>query len=192
VDREASVIAWLNRNPYLVVALAGVLLLAGLGARELLRPQPAPVIAFGQSGPAPGTPIRVHVAGAVVAPGVYELAAGQRVEDAVQAAGGAVEGADLDAINLARRLRDGEQILVPGPPGAPAAVLTPGVALDLNVATREQLDALPGIGEAYSQRILDSRTVDGPFASVDDLLDRGVLPARTLEGIRAMVTVSAP
>jgi competence protein ComEA len=187
-------LAWLERNPFLVIALAGLLLLAGLAARDGLRSREEPVLILREGALEPGTPIRVHVAGAVASPGVYALVGGDRVEDAVAAAGGATAGADMDAINLARRLRDGEQILIEGPeaPAVPAAVLTPGQPLDLNAATLEQLDALPGIGEAYSRRIVDSRTVDGPFASVDEVLERGLVPARTLEGIRAMVTVSTP
>ena len=185
-------LAWLERNPFLVIALVGFALLTALIARDLLPSRDQPVLILHESGLEPGTPIRVHVAGAVAAPGVYGLEAGDRVEDALAAAGGATAGADLDEINLARRLRDGEQIVVEGPDAVAAPVLPPGEKLDLNVATREQLDALPGIGEAYSGRIVDSRFVDGPFASVDDLLERNLLPARTLEGIRSMVTVVLP
>ncbi len=185
-------LAWLERNPFLVVALSGLVLLSGLAARDVLRPHDAPVVVLHEDALAPGTAIRVHVAGAVAAPGVYELASGDRVEDAVAAAGGANDGADLEAINLARHLRDGEQVLIEGPDAPATVVLTPGEPLDLNVATPEQLDALPGIGEAYSRRIVDSRAVDGPFASVEDVLARGLVPQRTFDGIRAMVTVSAP
>jgi competence protein ComEA len=185
-------LAWLERNPFLVMALAGVLLLSGLAARDVLHSDNGPVLVLHESTLEPGTAIRVHVAGAVIAPGVYELVAGDRVEDAVAVAGGARAGADLDAINLARRLRDGEQILVEGPDAPVAVVRVATGPLDLNLATFEELDALPGIGEAYSRRIVDSRVVDGPFASVEDVLARGLMPERTLEGIRAMVTVSTP
>jgi competence protein ComEA len=96
-------------------------------------------------------------------------------------------------VNLARRVRDGERITVPS--GARAAsnapaTLAPGQTLDLNQATQAQLDGLPGIGEAYSRRIVDSRTVDGPYASVDDLVSRRVLPESTLAAIRDYLTVS--
>jgi len=183
---------WLERNPFVVVALAGLLILAGLAASALMGSEPEPVLVVRDGGAPTGATIRIHVTGAVAAPGVYELLGGDRVEDALAAAGGAAPGADLTAINLARRLRDGEQILVEGPEGPAAVLLTPGEPLDLNLATQEQLIALPGIGEAYSQRIIDSRLVDGPFASVEEILDRGLVPARTFEGIRAMITVSAP
>jgi competence protein ComEA len=185
-------LAWLERNSFLALALAGAFLLSGLAAREVLTGQDAPVLVLQDTAIEPGAPIRVHVSGAVAAPGVYELAAGDRVEDAVAAAGGPAPGADLDTINLARRLRDGEQVRVEGGAAvAPVAVST-GEPLDLNLATQEQLIALPGIGEAYSRRIVDSRAVDGPFASVDEVLERGLVPERTLEGIRAMVTVTLP
>jgi competence protein ComEA len=199
--------AWAGRNPFVLFVVAGALLIGGLMVRDVLRPSEAPVLVLQDDALAPGTPIKVHVTGAVASPGVYDLEAGDRVDDALAAAGGALDGADLESINLARHLRDGEQILVERPAvssvqgtgteptteGSQAVVgLTPGVPLDLNTATREQLDELPGIGEAYSLRIVTSRAVDGPFASVDDMLARNLLPARTLEGIRAMVTVSSP
>jgi competence protein ComEA len=185
-------LAWLERNSYLTIALDGFLLLAGLLAREALRSEEAPVLLIHDGAVQPGTPIKVHVAGAVFSPGVYTLAAGDRVEDAVAAAGGATDGADLESVNLARRLRDGEQIRIEGP-GVQAAPFVPGEQLlDLNSATREQLMALPGIGEAYSQRIVASRAADGLFTSVDDVLQRGLVPERTFEGIRTLVTVSTP
>ncbi len=190
-------LAWLERNQFLALALAGLVLLAGLGARQLTQHDPPPALVFRDgAGVTPGAPILIHVAGAVAQPGVYTLQGGDRVEDAVSAAGGALPDAKLDEINLARRLRDGEQILVPGDAasgGAEAvATLVPGEKLDLNVATAAQLDGLPGIGAAYAQRILDSRLVDGPFESVDDLRSRNVLPAATFDKISDYLTVSQP
>jgi competence protein ComEA len=184
-------LAWLEQKAFIVIAVAGALVLGASASTELLRSNQAPVLVIREDSMAAGSPIRVHVAGAVAQPGVYTLTMGDRVEDALLAAGGAILGADLDTTNLARRLRDGEQILIAGPQ-ASTVRLTAGEPLDLNVATQEQLIALPGIGEAYSQRIVYSRLADGPFASVDDVLARGLLPARTLDGIRAMVTVSIP
>ena len=190
-------LAWLERNQFLALALAGLVLLAGLGARQLTRHDPPPALIFRDgAGVTPGAPILIHVAGAVAQPGVYTLQGGDRVEDAVAAAGGALPGANLDEINLARRLRDGEQILVPAnsTSGGTAAVATlaPGEAIDLNVATAAQLDALPGIGAVYAQRILDSRLVDGPFGSVNELRSRNVLPPSVFEKISEYLTVSQP
>lgn len=185
-------LAWLERNPFLAIALAGFLLLAGLLARDVLHPAEEPVLVLHEGAAESGTPIRVHVTGAVVAPGVYELAAGHRVEDAVAAAGGATQGADLQAVNLARRLRDGEQVRIEGQSAPVAPGPANGQPLDLNLATREELMDLPGIGEAYSRRIVDSRAADGPFTAVDDVLERNLVPERTLDGIRALVTVTTP
>jgi competence protein ComEA len=114
----------------------------------------------------------VHVAGAVRRPGVYELRAGARVGDAVERAGGARRRADLGAVNLAAELQDGRQVLVPlrARGGAVAAGVTPpGVPLDLNTATVEQLDELDGIGPATAQQIVAYREAHGGFGSVEEL-----------------------
>jgi competence protein ComEA len=118
----------------------------------------------------------VHVAGAVRRPGVYRLRAGARVADAVRRAGGARRRADLGAVNLAAELQDGRQVLVPlrlrgGGAAATAAGggTVPGVPLDLNTATAEQLDELDGIGPATAQQIIDYREAHGGFGSVEEL-----------------------
>jgi competence protein ComEA len=118
----------------------------------------------------------VHVAGAVRRPGVYRLRAGARVADAVRKAGGARRRADLGAVNLAAELQDGRQVLVPlRPKGGGAAVAAaggataPGVPLDLNTATVEQLDELDGIGPATAQQIVAYREAHGGFGSVEEL-----------------------
>jgi competence protein ComEA len=119
----------------------------------------------------------VHVAGAVRRPGVYRLRAGARVADAVRRAGRARRRADLGAVNLAAELQDGRQVLVPlrAKGGGVAASVgaggpaTPGVPLDLNTATVEQLDALDGIGPATAQQIVDYREAHGGFGSVEEL-----------------------
>ena len=115
----------------------------------------------------------VDVAGAVARPGVYHLAAGTRIADAVAIAGGATAKADVTLVNLAAPLADGEQVLVPER-GAAAAVqgaAAPSATapLDLNTASAEQLDALPGIGPTTAQKIIAYRQTNGPFRSVDDL-----------------------
>lgn len=119
----------------------------------------------------------VHVAGAVRHPGVYELGPGARVQDAVRRAGGARHGANLDAVNLAARVADGQQIVVPAAaaaaaaiaPGADPAVVAPAVPVSLGSATLEQLETLDGVGPATAQKIVAYRTEHGGFRSVDDL-----------------------
>jgi competence protein ComEA len=142
----------------------------------------------------------VHVVGAVHEPGVYRLAAGQRVEDAIARAGGATGGADLQAINLAAKVADGQQVVVPRRAAKGAAVAAPaagaGVAgaapsgpVNLNAATAEQLDTLDGVGPATAQKILEYRTAHGGFASVDDLAQIPGIGPKKLEALRARVTV---
>lgn len=182
-DWRARVAEALRFGPRETIALVvvGAAVLAGaLFAHARARPvelgaapaAPAEVAAASPS--AAPAPVVVHVAGAVRSPGVYELAAGARVWDAVQAAGGPVADAEVDAINLARPLGDGERIYVPrrgeGPPGAGGAGGGDGGPLDLNTATAAQLETLPGIGPVLAARIVDYREQHGRFRSVRDLL----------------------
>lgn len=146
----------------------------------------------------------VHVAGAVRRPGLVQLPAGSRVADAVDAAGGPTARAQPASVNLARPLVDGEQVVVlrrgdpgagsvasgQGPvPGAPAAPGAAGGPVDLNTATLEQLDGLPGIGPVLAQRILDWRTANGRFSSVDELGEVNGIGEVTLGELRQAVTV---
>ena len=155
--------------------------------------------------------IAVHVVGAVQQPGVYHLAAGSRGDDAVRLAGGATSQADLKRVNLAAVLVDGQQLWIPrvgerivpntlpntlpnavsGAGAPPSAVPSTGVTalVDINQATVADLDRLPGIGPSTARAIVDHRTRNGPFASVDDLLAvRGIGPAKLAE-LRALVRV---
>jgi competence protein ComEA len=194
----------------LAVAAAAVLLLPAEaapadGPGSLLLPTAAPQAAEVEATPAPG-PIVVDVAGAVVRPGLIELPPGARIGDAIEAAGGYAPDADLDAagatLNLAQRLADGEQVRVPrvgeGPgPSAPVAggagaPSTSGSAsgtglVDLNTATPEELEALPGIGPVTVQKIVAARQ-ERPFASLDDAVQRGVIHRGQLEDIRELAT----
>jgi competence protein ComEA len=145
----------------------------------------------------PAARVAVHVVGRVRRPGLVRLAAGARVEDAIRAAGGVSSGADLDAVNLARKLLDGEQVRIPGPgeaaPPPPAGAAGPGTTtppgpLDLNTATAEQLDALPGVGEVTASRILAYRSAH-PFTSVDELLEVPGIGQRRFDQLKDLVTV---
>ena len=162
-----------------VLALALVALVAALAAGVLLwRSRPAEVAAptVAQVGaavaasPGAGGEVVVSVAGKVRRPGLVRLPPGSRVDDAVRAAGGAT--APVGLLNLARRVVDGEQVLVGiagGPAGTTGAGPAAGTLLDLNAATPEQLDGLPGIGPVLAERIVDWRTEHGRFGSVDQL-----------------------
>ena len=138
-------------------------------------------------------PVRVHVAGAVQQPGVYSLAPGSIVEDAIRAAGGTAPGADLDRLNLAAILLDGERVLVarevtPAPDGSPRGAQESGI-LDLNSATVADLEGLPGIGPGLASAIIQYREAHGPFQRVEDLLlVPGIGPSR-LSQLRDLVRV---
>jgi competence protein ComEA len=139
----------------------------------------------------------VDVVGKVRRPGVYRLPDGSRVDDALEAAGGALPGVDLSRLNLARKLADGEQVAVgvagaaeaAGPPRTGAVSGAASGPIDLNTATVQQLDTLPGVGPVLAQRIVDWRTQHGRFDSVDQLQEvTGIGPSR-LADIRSLVTV---
>ena len=154
------------------------------------------------SGVASPSVVLVDVVGRVRRQGLVTLPAGSRVADAVRAAGGAARGADLAAVNLARRLIDGEQVLVPQPGqaaapagSAPAAgtggtqVLPSNGVVDLNSATEADLDALPGVGPVLASRILAWRTEHGRFSSVDELAEVSGIGDATLARLRPLVRV---
>jgi competence protein ComEA len=174
-----------ERDPRrLAAAAVAALVLILLSAWYLSRSRPsasasaAPVatIAVEEEG---GGRVIVDVAGAVRKPGVYRLASGARVEDALQRAGGATRRADLSQVNRAAKLEDGRQVLVPvrvtagaapaAPGGAAAGAAAPAAPINLNTATLEQLDTLDGVGPATAQKILDYRRAHGGFGSVDEL-----------------------
>jgi competence protein ComEA len=154
------------------------------------------------TGKTAATEVVVHVAGAVVSPGVQRLPIGSRVIDALDAAGGALADADLPRVNLAAPLVDGQQLYVPKPGEQPPAVVgaggagsagsagsVPGGLVNLNTASADQLDTLPGVGPSTAAAIIAHRDQSGPFTSVDQLIDvRGIGEAK-LEQLRDLVTV---
>jgi competence protein ComEA len=160
------------------VALLLVLLIRHLGGGAgASAPVVAPVRGPAKPAAAAAKLLVVDVAGEVRRPGLYRLRSGSRIDDAIAAAGGATGKAQLDTVNLAAPVADGEQIVVPrrgataGSAAAtpPAAGSSPSAPLDLNSATLEQLEALPGIGPVTAQKILDYRQQHGAFHSVDEL-----------------------
>jgi competence protein ComEA len=186
----------LSRGELAGLAALLVVVLGGAGlwySRSLPRqvsiaatPAPSP----GPASPSPAVLI-VDVAGWVRHPGVYEFHEGDRVIDAVEAAGGPRKGAYLAALNLAAPLADGQQVLVPKEATAAPAGATPGgsTLVNVNLATAAELETLPGIGEVIAAAIVEYRERNGPFATVDQLEDVSGIGPATLEEIRDLVTV---
>lgn len=173
----------------LLVGLGCAVLVAALSPRgvvtELDPAEPAPSAAAAAS-----AIILVHVLGAVAEPGLYELREGDRVVDAVAAAGGLVDGAEQAAINLARPVSDGEQLVVPREGEVPPAS---GPASDgrvnLNTADAAALETLPRVGPALAARILQWREANGRFAAIEDLMQVTGIGEKTFDGLRDLVTI---
>ena len=154
----------------------------------------------GRGEPASGAELFVHVLGAVNRPGLYRLEDGARGFDAIAAAGGYAAGADESAVNLARFVSDGEQLVVPvlgeapvnggaGGGGASGASGTAGGTVNLNTASAAELEGLPRIGPAMAARIIAWREANGRFTTVDDLGSVAGIGDKTLEGLRSLVSV---
>jgi competence protein ComEA len=199
---------WVERHRWgvvfaLVLAVASGCLLLWRG-----RPQPAPILI---STPEPTVspthtptptpaPLRIYVTGAVRAPDVYTLPPGSIVKDALAAAGGVTDEADLDRINLARQLADQEQVYVPrrgeeepppvaeGPSSRASPLLGTG-RVNINRAGVEELDTLPGIGPAIAQRIVDYRAEHGPFSTIEEITNVKGIGAATFDELRERIAI---
>jgi competence protein ComEA len=178
--------------------LAGsVFLVTRLPAGEPIALEPAPT----------KVPLEVHIIGGVLHPGVYHLPQGSRVQDAVDAAGGLLSDADPSTINLAAKLEDGQQVQIPGgaerasTPGAPFSVLPgptgvptqqatlpSGELIDINSATLEELESLPGIGPTTAQNIIDYRNQHGPFEQIEDIMNVPGIGPSTFDAIQDLIT----
>ena len=193
-------LAGLGRRELVALSFVALAIAAGAGL-WYVRSLPRPVDTVALSGPVPGpsptaAALLIHVAGWVRNPGVYELQVGERVIDAIDLAGGPRRGADLNALNLAAVLVDAQQVLVPRKAavssGAAGGFTSPGgdgQKINLNVATATDLETLPGIGEVLAQRIIEHRESNGPFTSVDELLEVSGIGEARLEDIRDEVTI---
>jgi competence protein ComEA len=182
----------------LVVYVAAAIAIALIGARYLREttndggvpraPAAARVELDRRSGRA-----YVHVIGAVRRPGVYRLPPWARLEAAVERAGGATAAADMTGVNLAARLSDGQQVVVPRrqaagePPGAATGTTGSDAPISLNTATAEQLDELEGVGPATAQKILDWRKEHGGFRSVEDLKQVSGIGPKRFEALKDKV-----
>ena len=170
---------------------------AGAGASSDASPGAVSPDRVSSTGPTVPAPLLVHLVGAVANPGLYELREGDRVVDAVAAAGGFTPDADQARLNLAGPVGDGEQVFVPRVgealpvargSGAPAAG-EPSSPVNLNTADEAALDALPGVGPATAKNILDWREANGRFTAVEDLLSVTGIGEKTLAELRDLVTV---
>jgi competence protein ComEA len=204
-----------RRGVRALAAVAAVVVLIAAAIAWYSRPRAEPVaaepvpVATGAAAPEQATPsagggeVVVAVAGKVRKPGLVRLPEGARVADALNAAGGVLPGTDIALLNLARKVTDGELILVgvtapPGaaggpPDGAPPGGATGGAAaggkVNLNTATLAELDSLPGVGPVLAQRILDHREKNGPFRTVSDLRQVDGIGDARYEQLKELVTV---
>lgn len=179
-------------------ALAGMLLFVSRApAGEPIVLQPAPT----------KEPIAVHIIGAVPRPGLYEFAEGSRVQDAIDAAGGLLTSANVDSVNLAALLEDGQQLDIPYKAGTDSsnensddALVLPGATektaasetgqdlVNINTASAEELDNLPGIGPTIAQRIVEYREANGSFQTIDDLMNVSGIGPSTFENIKELIS----
>ena len=215
MDRITERLSELDRRELIGLVCVGAVIMAAAGL-WYVRSLPKAVRIEATSGGAPrsgtgspagatpsprASPVVVDVAGWVRHPGVYEMHQGDRIIDAIRVAGGARRGADLTSLNLASLLQDAQQVLVlrrgagqsggggsggtSGGSGASGA----GGKINLNSATLDQLESLPGIGEVLGQRILDYRQAHGLFHSVDDLLNVSGIGPSHMADLKDLVTV---
>jgi competence protein ComEA len=183
-------------------ALAGLLFFVSRApAGEAIVLQPAPT----------KSPIAVHVIGAVPRPGLYEFAEGARVQDAIDVAGGLLTSANVESINLAALLEDGQQLNIPYKSGQEPVETsdennepdlpndnqesnsedenTDTDLVNINTATLEELDSLPGIGRTIAQRIIDYREANGPFTTIEDIMNVSGIGPSTFDDIKDLITV---
>jgi competence protein ComEA len=183
----------MNKPWWWLASLLIVSVLLGVGVLFLVTrpPRGEPIELLPPPTPAP---IMVYVNGAVNKTGLYSLPPGSRVNDAIQAAGGFTSGANTSSINLAELLEDGSQINVPelispSEPDNSTKSTNPSLVLvDINTATLEQLDTLPGIGPKTAQDIIDYRNANGPYAKIEDILDVSGIGPVTFDKIKDLIT----
>jgi competence protein ComEA len=191
---------WLERYRWVLLLLLVVVVLFAVVLFQVLRPQPEPIqLSTATPPPSPGAtstprPLRVYVSGAVRQPDVYLLEPDSIVKDALTAAGGATDDADLDRINLASPVVDGQQVYVPRvgeedpPVRLPANLPEVGGAVNINTAGVAALESLPGIGPVLAQRIVDYRQEHGPFTRIEEIMDVPGIGQAKFEDLRDLIT----
>lgn len=199
---------WSRYRQFILSMVVALIVMLGF-IYFLRRTDPPKTIALGTAAPRPTvtpsstpTPVQilVDVRGAVVKPDIYKLPKGSRVEDALNAAGGASPDANLDRMNMVKTLSDGEQIVVPtrapstATPAPTSANATPASAsvsnkININAASAQDLDKLPGIGPALAQRIIDYRNANGPFKKIEDLKNVSGIGDKLFDQIKDLITV---
>jgi competence protein ComEA len=191
---------WLERyRTVIFVALIGLALTAVI-LFQSLRPSPRSIeLSTATPLPSPEAtvtprPLRVYVSGAVRYPDVYTLSQDSIVKDAIMAAGGPADDADLNRINLAAPVADGQQVYVPGlgeenlPVQPPSRQSSSAGMVNINTADATILESLPGIGPTLAQRILDYRQAHGPFAKIQDIMEVSGIGPGIFEGIQDLIT----
>ncbi len=188
---------------YVLLGVMAGFVLAGALVFVSRAPAGAPILL--QAAPTEA-PIAVHVIGAVARPGLYEFPSGARLQDAIDAAGGMLSEGNADALNLAALLEDGQQVNIPyktgSQPGITSGLELPTSAtpsptndpnvdfVNLNTATVEELDTLPGIGPTTAQKIIDYRTANGPFATLESIMNVPGIGISTFEDIKNLIAIN--
>lgn len=191
---------------YVLVGVIAGFILAGTLVFVSRAPAGEPIVLR----PAPTeAPIEVHVIGAVPRPGLYKFPPGARVQDAIDAAGGLLASANANAVNLAALLDDGQQLDIPyeaggeptdfgssqqsqlplSEPAQPDSQSTDSELVNINTASFEELDTLPGIGPTTAQKIIDYREANGPFSVIEDIMNVSGIGPATFEDIRNLISV---
>jgi competence protein ComEA len=178
---------------YVLLGVMAGFVLAGVLVYVSRAPVGEPIVL--QAAPTKA-PLAVHVIGAVPRPGLYEFAEGARIQNAIDAAGGLLASANVDSLNLAALLEDGQQLNIPYMDEPPAATEAPVVTeaptsglININTATLAELDTLPGIGPTTAQKIIDYRSQNGNFSTIEDIMKVSGIGPATFENIKALITV---
>jgi competence protein ComEA len=186
---------WLERHRILVLGAVGLLIVGGVLAVLIRWRPPEPITIEPPAATATPAPIQVYVSGAVVHADVYELSPDSIARDALDAAGGASDDANLDTVNLARPLSDGDQVYVPHvgeavtPVSQESGQPAPAGSGPVNINTADQaaLETLPGIGPALAGRIIEYREANGPFAAIEDIQNVSGIGPATFEEFRDLI-----